>query len=411
MTTTPFRYGRTIYLPPGDDTGSVPLPRRRLTAESREGAYDEAWLQDLLFQSPEILPIEEIDVSFAPAIPLCRELRTDAGPIDLAYVSESGRLTLVECKLWRNPEARREVVAQILDYAKEFTRWSYEELNSAVRRARGTPKKLGGMFDLARTENEMLDEAVFVDNVTRNLADGRFLLLVVGDGIHEGVEQIAEHLRRFAGIQFTFGLVELAMFELPERGTPGGLIVEPRILARTVEIERAIVRRADPGVAVDVPPTRSTNGRAGRPLTEDQFYEEIGTVDTALPDRLRDFFRRAEDKGLVVVPYSKSMVLRWDREDGQPLYFGVLYTNGKLDTKSIVQRAEQLGDAQVGIGYLKSLANLVPSCTVQPTGGAQKWRLVADGRLPQFTAPLERADEWLDAIQQTMDAFNRLAAD
>jgi len=48
---------------------------------------------------------------------------------------------------------------------------------------------------------------------------------------------------------------------------------------------------------------------------------------------------------------------------------------------------------------------------VQPTGGAQERRLVADGRLLQFTAPLERTDEWLDASQETMDAFNRLAAD
>gem|GEM_PF-3039379 len=48
---------------------------------------------------------------------------------------------------------------------------------------------------------------------------------------------------------------------------------------------------------------------------------------------------------------------------------------------------------------------------MQPTGGAREWRLVADSRLLQFTAPLERGDEWLDAIQQTLDAFNRLAAD
>ena len=405
------RYGRTIYLPPEDGARAVPLRRRRLTVEPTGAAYNEDWLQELLFRSPEVLPIGEIDAAFAPAIPLCRELPTGAGPIDLAYVSESGRLTLVECKLWRNPEARREVVAQILDYAKEINRWSYEDLEGAVRRARRAGRDGSSLFDLARTQNEMLDEAVFVDDVTRNLVDGRFLLLVVGDGIREGVERIAEHLRRFAGIQFRFGLVELAMFELPEEGAPGGLIVEPRVLARTVEIERAVVRRADPSVAVDEPPARSTDRRSGRPLTEDEFYEEIGKVDAALPDRLRDFFRRVEDIGLVIVPYSKSMVLRWDKEDGHTLFFGVLYADGRLDTRSIVQRAEQLGDAQVGIAYLKSLASLIPYCKVQPTGGAQKWRLVAENRLPKFTVALERADEWLDAIQETMDAFNRIADD
>ena len=405
------RYGRTIYLPPEKGARAVPLRRRRLTAGSPASGYDEDWLQRLLFESPEILPIGEIDEAFGPVIPLCRELPTAAGPMDLAYVNETGRLTLVECKLWRNPEARREVVAQILDYAKEIHRWSYEELDKAVRRARRAEGDSRGLFDLVRDQNEDIDEAAFVDDVTRNLADGRFLLLVVGDGIQKGVERIAEYLRRFAGIQFTFGLVELAMFELPAEGAPGGLIVEPRVLARTVEIERAIVRRADVGVAVEEPSARSTDGRSGRPLNEDDFYKEIWKVDAALPDRLRDFFRRVEDIGLVVVTYTKSMVLRWDREDGNTVFFGVLYVDGRLDTRSIVQRAERLGDEQVGVAYLKSLASLIPHCKVKPTGGAQKWRLVAGDRLPKFTVPLERADEWLDAIQRTMDAFNRLAAD
>ena len=70
MTTTRSRYGRTIYIPPGDGTRSLTLRRRRLTAESVGGAYDEAWLQDLLFRNPEILPIGEIDDAFDPATPL-----------------------------------------------------------------------------------------------------------------------------------------------------------------------------------------------------------------------------------------------------------------------------------------------------------------------------------------------------
>jgi hypothetical protein len=35
------------------------------------------------------------------------ELRTDAGPIDAVFINERGRLTIVECKLWKNPEAVR----------------------------------------------------------------------------------------------------------------------------------------------------------------------------------------------------------------------------------------------------------------------------------------------------------------
>ena len=57
---------------------------------------DEAWLRDTLLSHPGLLPIREIDASFGPLIPLCRELRTEAGPIDAAFINDHGRLTLVE---------------------------------------------------------------------------------------------------------------------------------------------------------------------------------------------------------------------------------------------------------------------------------------------------------------------------
>ena len=236
------RYGQTVYLPKLKGSRAVPLRKRSLTGDSGGGGYNEDWLQQLLFQTPEVLPIGEIDPAFAPAIPLCRELPTMAGPIDIAYVSEQGLLSIVECKLWRNPAARRDAVSQILDYAKEIHRWSYDELNVAVCRAVKRPSNANALFDLVRAENDTIDEVTFVDDVTRSLKSGRFLLIVVGDGIREGVERIADYLKQSAGIRFTFGLVELAIFDMPE-GPAGGVIVEPRVLARTVEIERAVVRR------------------------------------------------------------------------------------------------------------------------------------------------------------------------
>ena len=412
MRISPPRYGQTIYLPGEEHARPIRLRRRPLTAEPAGASYDEEWLQQLLFITPEILPVGEIDDAFGPVIPLCRELPTDAGYVDLAYVSESGRLTLVECKLWRNPEARREVVAQILDYAKEISRWSYEELNEAVCRARGEERARNSLVELVRGQNEALDEAAFVDDVARHLAAGRFLLLVVGDGSREGVERIAEHVRRFAGIQFTFGLVELAIFELPARGTPGGLVLEPRVLARTIEIERAVVRRADSGVVVEEPPGSSTEGkRARRRITENEVYVEIAKLDAGLPDRLREFFGRAEQLGLNVTVSGASLILHWHRDDGKRVSFGTFFPDGTLNTKYIVGSAEEYGDRQVGVDYLEALAALLQHSTVKRTGKTWTWKAVANNRLPRFDAPLARPDEWLGTIQQAMDAFNRLTAD
>jgi hypothetical protein len=75
---------------------------------------EQSWLRNTLFDHPEILPTDDIDPAFGPLIPICKELRTEAGPIEAVFINERGRLTIVECKLWKNPQAGREVVAQTL---------------------------------------------------------------------------------------------------------------------------------------------------------------------------------------------------------------------------------------------------------------------------------------------------------
>src|SRR5688500_5405406 len=100
----------------------APAVRAERLAFGDTGGHDEAWLRDTLFAHPDLLPLRDIDPSFGPLIPLCKELRTEAGPLDIAFINPHGRLTLVECKLWRNPEARRKVVAQVLHYAQAISR-------------------------------------------------------------------------------------------------------------------------------------------------------------------------------------------------------------------------------------------------------------------------------------------------
>ena len=407
------RYGQTVYLPKLEGGRAIPLRRRRLEARPRVGGYDEDWLQRLLFETPEVLPIGEIDPAFAPAVPLCRELPAGDGFIDLAYVSEQGLLSIVECKLWRNPEARRAAVTQILDYAKEISRWSYEELNDAVRDAAKRPKCTNALFDLVQEQNDTIDEPTFVDDVTRNLRSGRFLLLVVGDGIREGIERIADYLKQSAGIRFTFGLVELAIFDMPD-GSAGGIIVEPRVLARTFEIERAVVRVTDERVVVDdddppSPPSPAPDGGGRRPpITEEGFYQEIERIDAALPARLRGFFERCERDGLEVTLARASYILHWRQDDGRKVNFGTLFPYGDLQTNYVVESANERGDPQIGVDYLEAVARLVPGATVKKDGNYWTWRVVVGSRKPRIADVLDRSDEWLSAIGRTIVALSQL---
>ena len=96
----------------------------------------------------------------------------------------------------------------------------------------------------------------------------------------KGSSGIADYLKQSAGIRFTFGLVELAIFDMPD-GSDGGVIVEPRVLARTFEIERAVVRLADAGMVVEDPSTSSKTQ-----ITKAGFYAQIERIDPALPASL-----------------------------------------------------------------------------------------------------------------------------
>ena len=152
---------------------------------------------------------------------------------------------LVECKLWRNPQARREVVGQILDYAKELSRWSSSDLQREASRRLGMEGN--ALLELIRAAEHAVDEIAFNDALTQNLRRGRFLLLIVGDGIREGVEAIAEYLQAHAGLHFTVGLVEMPIFGLPS----GERIVAPRVLAHTHLITRTVVVVPDGQAVLD----------------------------------------------------------------------------------------------------------------------------------------------------------------
>ncbi|MDQ2860840.1 MAG: hypothetical protein M3T55_08955 [Pseudomonadota bacterium] len=195
----------------------------------------EADIQNLVHAHPECLPIAEIDPMFADPVPICTELNTLAGPIDNFMVTPSGLPVLVECKLWSNPEGRRKVVGQILDYAKELSHWSSSDLQREVSRRLnrdGNP-----VLELVRLAGHVVDEMLFNDALTLNLRRGRFLLLIVRDGIREGVEVIAEYLQAHAGLHFSLGLVEMPIYAMPD----GRRLVAPRVLARTSVITRHVV--------------------------------------------------------------------------------------------------------------------------------------------------------------------------
>lgn len=222
---------------------AIVLERIPLTASG--GAFSEKWLQEALFANPQCLPIKEIDPQIGALIPICMEIETGAGPADILYVTETGHLVLVETKLWRNPEARRVVVAQILDYAKQLTSWSFTDL--ARETAIATKQGSEYLLNCVRKVNPNFDEADFVDGVTNSLKSGDFLLLIVGDGIRTGTETLVNFIEQYGNLRFGFGLIEVAAFKLPN----DEVLLQPRILAKTEILQRTVLVGSAGAVTLD----------------------------------------------------------------------------------------------------------------------------------------------------------------
>ncbi len=81
----------------------------------------------------------DIAPPFMPLVSVCKELPMSAGPLDNLWLTPDGGIVLGECKLFRNPEARRQVIVQALDYARAIAGLGYEDLEAAVRKALGSP--------------------------------------------------------------------------------------------------------------------------------------------------------------------------------------------------------------------------------------------------------------------------------
>jgi len=116
----PHRTVRPAIVIPGVPVRTLErLPRVHTT-------FDERFLQDLLADHPELLPVHDVRDDAGSLLCIGREVAVSSGAIDNLYLSTEGYPVIVETKLWRNPQARREVLSQTLDYIKDVVQKDFE---------------------------------------------------------------------------------------------------------------------------------------------------------------------------------------------------------------------------------------------------------------------------------------------
>jgi len=325
------------------------------------------------------------------------------GSLDNVFITDTGGLLLIEAKLWRNPQARREVIAQAMEYAGAVFRMDYETFERTALKARQAEEKPhASIFELVREHDPSLGEAEFVEAVSRNLARGRAVIAVVGDGIRDDIAPLAELLQSHAGQRFTFALVELGVFEAPGAGVR---LVVPSVLAKTVLIERGVVRVENDSIHIEpvrtspvhsaVPPRRAVS------IGEDEFYELLAQKDPVAPELLRRFLERTDRIG-VYVDRQAGLNLKHEGAGDRPLNLGSIRKDGFLDTGP----ASWWGRLAEGEAYSQTLADAIGGKVGRMKSGTECALRTASDKTPRLTDLLpEHEDLWLEAMERYIAAL------
>ena len=70
-------YGKPILI---DNEGIKTKLEKRIV-------LNESKIQNLLFENPDLIPFSDLDESYNPVVSICRELKTNAGFLDILMIS------------------------------------------------------------------------------------------------------------------------------------------------------------------------------------------------------------------------------------------------------------------------------------------------------------------------------------
>lgn len=279
----------------------------RLEPLEEEPFSTEDALQTLLAEHPELLDGEQM----RPGDPrrwilVTREqgVADAAGAsarwsVDHLVIDQDATPTLVEVKRGANPEVRRTVVGQMLDYAAHAPSvWTADELRRTFEEQPHADERLA---DLLGGEESDADE--FWDNVATNLSVGRLRLLFVADAIPDELAQVVEFLNR------QMPNVEVLAVEIKQfRGESTQTLV-PRVIGRLAAV---------PGL--------SASGGARRKLTREALLEEL--PDEAVRGVAARLFAIAEEYGGQVECLSASISIRAVSADRKRHTVALVYRPG-----------------------------------------------------------------------------------
>lgn len=244
-------------------TSGSPSPAERYVRCSvAELGLKERWFRDAIFEQPllAIAPCEQAGLTDDDWYPWATEFSTAAGPIDVLLVSSGGRVAVVETKLASNPENRRKVLVQALDYLSHLEDALKEHFPPIPCDASGEP-------------------VTGRDEVIARVADGDGLVVIASDDVDDRVERLSKTIFGDQLLkQWKLALVDLALFR-PTSGGGAPLVLPVLRGAVTVEarqVVRVIVQGETPVTKIIQERQDLSSAKSGRQTwDEERFFATL----------------------------------------------------------------------------------------------------------------------------------------
>ena len=185
---------------------------------------DEATLHGIIEKNPQLLPL-----AGSPRLAvLGSEVTLGNGYADIFAIEPTGRPVIIEVKLARNAEAKRNIVSQILAYAAFLHETDVETLEQGTLHRH--LEKAGHESILAAVKDEdqqqEVDEDSFNDALQEYLDTGNFRLVLVLDEVSDELVRIVGYLDAITVQGLTIDLITVSIYEvngakiaLPQRVT------------------------------------------------------------------------------------------------------------------------------------------------------------------------------------------------
>lgn len=170
----------------------------------------EAELQKLLANSPSLIPVDEIREGVSSLVfAVCEFGLPGSGNTDILAFSADGDISIIECKLATNPESKRKVIGQILEYAAYLWKMSYDKVNDRIQSLKG--KNLSDL--VAEAVAGGWDEENFRNSIKQSLESGSFILVIVVDEINENLKRTIRYINECSKSAFSLHALEMQRFQ------------------------------------------------------------------------------------------------------------------------------------------------------------------------------------------------------